>query len=99
MNQSKVKSVFIFAGTREDRAVNSLLKMGPAIINGGVTTFLALLLLGFSSSHVFITFFKVIQSDPLTYLVALLMHSLYTLSQTSIPEEESLALSLILPRV
>ena len=69
LQQSKVNTWFfnfISAGTREDRAVNSLLKMGPAIINGGVTTFLALLLLGFSSSHVFITFFKVIQSDPLT---------------------------------
>ena len=33
--------------------------MGPAVINGGITTFLALLLLGFSKSHVFITFFKV----------------------------------------
>jgi Niemann-Pick C1 protein len=46
-------------GTREERAVNSLTSMGPAIINGGVTTFLALILLGFSQSHVFITFFKV----------------------------------------
>ena len=94
LQQSKVNTWFfnfISAGTREDRAVNSLLKMGPAIINGGVTTFLALLLLGFSSSHVFITFFKVI-SDPLTYLVAL-MHStssssLYTqLRLCSIPEK------------
>merc|ERR1711860_235558 len=29
------------------------------ILNGGITTFLALVLLGFSQSHVFITFFKV----------------------------------------
>ena len=49
------------SGSREDRAVHSLTSMGPAIINGGVTTFLALLLLGFSQSHVFITFFKVLQ--------------------------------------
>ena len=46
-------------GNREERAVNSLKSMGPAIINGGITTFLALVLLGFSQSHVFITFFKV----------------------------------------
>jgi len=46
-------------GTKEERAVNSLKSMGPAIINGGITTFLALVLLGFSQSHVFITFFKV----------------------------------------
>ena len=36
--------------------------MGPAIANGGITTFLALLLLGFSESHIFITFFKVGQN-------------------------------------
>ena len=47
-----------FPGTKEERAVNSLKSMGPAIINGGITTFLALVLLGFSQSHVFITFFK-----------------------------------------
>jgi hypothetical protein len=33
--------------------------MGPAIVNGGVTTFLALVLLGFSKSHAFVIFFKV----------------------------------------
>ena len=54
------KRILIFLGTREERAVSSLLKMGPAIVNGGITTFLALLLLGFSQSHVFITFFKVL---------------------------------------
>ena len=37
----------------------SLYTMGPAILNGGITTFLALVLLGFSNSHPFITFFKV----------------------------------------
>ena len=47
------------AGTKEERAVKSLVSMGPAVLNGGITTFLALLLLGFSKSHVFITFFKV----------------------------------------
>ena len=55
-----LKIILIFLGTREERAVSSLLKMGPAIVNGGITTFLALLLLGFSQSHVFITFFKVL---------------------------------------
>ena len=33
--------------------------MGTAIANGGITTFLALILLGFSQSHAFIVFFKV----------------------------------------
>eukprot|EP00095_Tigriopus_kingsejongensis_P005354 maker-scaffold34_size539781-snap-gene-1.9 protein:Tk05354 transcript:maker-scaffold34_size539781-snap-gene-1.9-mRNA-1 annotation:"hypothetical protein DAPPUDRAFT_306990" len=46
-------------GDREERAMNSLVSMGPAILNGGITTFLALVLLGFSESHAFITFFKV----------------------------------------
>ncbi|TRY67571.1 hypothetical protein TCAL_07821 [Tigriopus californicus] len=46
-------------GDRQTRATNSLVSMGPAILNGGITTFLALVLLGFSESHAFITFFKV----------------------------------------
>ena len=33
--------------------------IGPAVFNGGMTTFLALVLLGASTSHVFVTFFKV----------------------------------------
>ena len=33
--------------------------IGPAVFNGGFTTFLALVLLGGSTSHVFVTFFKV----------------------------------------
>ncbi len=45
--------------TRVDRALSALVAMGPAILNGGVTTFLALVLLGGSQSHAFIVFFKV----------------------------------------
>lgn len=33
--------------------------LGPAILNGGVTTFLAVIILPFSQSHVFQTFFKI----------------------------------------
>ena len=33
--------------------------LGPAIANAGVTTFLAVIILPFSSSHVFLTFFKI----------------------------------------
>ena len=33
--------------------------IGPAVLNGGVTTFLALVLLSGSTSHTFLTFFKV----------------------------------------
>jgi Niemann-Pick C1 protein len=35
-------------------------EIGPAVFNGGFTTFLALALLGFSTSQIFITFFKVL---------------------------------------
>ncbi len=46
-------------GSSSDKAAAALASMGPAILNGGVTTFLALVLLGFSESHVFAVFFKV----------------------------------------
>merc|ERR1712038_265976 len=45
-------------GTREERSVETLVTIGPAVLNGGVTTFIALILLIFSSSHVFVTFFR-----------------------------------------
>ena len=37
--------------------------MGPAILNGGITTFLALFFLAFSQSYAFIVFFKVSSSS------------------------------------
>ena len=46
-------------GDRREKTEEALLTIGPAVLNGGITTFLALVLLGFSSSHVFISFFKV----------------------------------------
>ena len=46
-------------GTRQDKAVEAIAAMGPAVFNGGVTTFLALVLCSLSYSHVFLTFFKV----------------------------------------
>ena len=42
-----------------NRAGAALLDIGPAILNGGVTTVLALVLLSTASSHVFRVFFKV----------------------------------------
>ena len=51
----------IFLGSRKAKTQEALLTIGPAVFNGGLTTFLALVLLGFSTSHVFISFFKVIQ--------------------------------------
>merc|ERR1712038_1805621 len=46
-------------GSRQDRATNAVKLIGAAVINGGTTTFLALLFCGLSSSHVYQTFFKV----------------------------------------
>lgn len=46
-------------GTRNERAQNALRVIGPAVLNGGFSTFLAFILLANSRSHVFITFFKV----------------------------------------
>uniref|UniRef100_A0A0K2U8Y5 SSD domain-containing protein n=1 Tax=Lepeophtheirus salmonis TaxID=72036 RepID=A0A0K2U8Y5_LEPSM len=46
-------------GSRDQRIVKALTNIGPAVMNGGISTFLAFCLLCGSSSHVFITFFKV----------------------------------------
>ena len=48
------------AGTRNERARMSLRNIGPAVLNGGLSTFLAFIPLVNSKSHVFLTFFKVI---------------------------------------
>jgi len=46
-------------GTRDERAKKALVNIGPAVLNGGFSTFLAFVLLANSKSHVFLTFFKV----------------------------------------
>jgi len=46
-------------GSKSERAVSAVEAIGPAVLNGGVTTFLALVLLSGSTSHTFLTFFKV----------------------------------------
>ena len=51
--------MLIILGSRLERAQKSLHKIGPAVMNGGTTTFLAVILLCDSKSHAFITFFKV----------------------------------------
>ena len=38
--------------------MSGFVSISPAILHGGVTTFLALILLAFSESYPFITFFK-----------------------------------------
>ena len=49
----------IASGDRSERTISALSTIGSAVFNGGLTTFLALVLLGLSTSHVFISFFKV----------------------------------------
>jgi len=49
----------IAPGTRLDKSIYAIETIGPAVFNGGFTTFLALSLLAFSQSSIFITFFKV----------------------------------------
>ena len=46
-------------GSKSERAVSAVEAIGPAVLNGGVTTFLALVLLAGSTSHTLLTFFKV----------------------------------------
>merc|ERR1712113_857282 len=46
-------------GTRFEKTKKALTDLGPAIANAGMTTFLAVIILPFSSSHVFLTFFKI----------------------------------------
>ena len=50
----------ISRGTRKERAMNSFVAIGPAILHGGITTFLALIFLAFSESHTFVTIFKIV---------------------------------------
>ena len=47
------------SGGREERVRTTLANIGPAVFNGGVSTFLAFILLATSKSHVFSSFFKI----------------------------------------
>ncbi|XP_042241717.1 patched domain-containing protein 3-like [Homarus americanus] len=46
-------------GTRDDRARKTVSTIGPAVLNGGFSTFLSFIFLANTRSHVFQTFFKV----------------------------------------
>ena len=45
-------------GDRLEKTLTALTTIGPAVLNGGLTTFLALALCSLSTSHVLFTFFK-----------------------------------------
>ncbi|CAL1688249.1 unnamed protein product [Lasius platythorax] len=50
------------SGSKQERALTTLNVIGPAVLNGGLSTFLAFVLLGFSQAYVFMTFFKLFSS-------------------------------------
>ncbi|XP_059488991.1 protein patched homolog 2-like [Neocloeon triangulifer] len=52
-------SFMTFAGSRQERAIKTVKQIGPAVFNGGFSTFLAFILLADSDSHVFSTYFKI----------------------------------------
>merc|ERR1712141_97164 len=45
-------------GSRTERSISALQNIGPAVLNGGFSTFLALVVLATSDSYIFGTFFK-----------------------------------------
>ena len=47
------------AGSRRERAAAAMVEMGPAVLNGGVSTLIAFILLAGSDSHVFSVFFRI----------------------------------------
>ena len=46
-------------GSRRERVQKSLTEIGPAVVNGGASTFFAFSMLVFSKSYVFKSFFKI----------------------------------------
>jgi len=54
-------------GSRVSRAKQALGNIGPAVLNGGFSTFLAIILLANSESHAFKSFFKVSQPAHLNH--------------------------------
>ena len=47
------------SGSKRERAHAALLDMGPAVLNGGLSTLIAFILLLSSDSYFFLTFFKI----------------------------------------
>ncbi len=52
-------SFMVKVGSREERVRQTLVDMGPAVLNGGVSTFLAFVMLVTSKTFIFLTFFKI----------------------------------------
>jgi hypothetical protein len=66
---SKPSGFYTFViGRKKERARQVLAEMGPAVFNGGLSTFLAFILVAFSDSYVFITFFKASLTSEAAFL-------------------------------
>jgi len=50
----------VASGTRQERSNEAVLSMGPAVFNGGLTTFLAVVLTSMGSGYISVTFFKIL---------------------------------------
>ena len=46
-------------GSRDERMISTVTEIGPAVMNGGLSTLLAFILLSTSKSYVFMSFFKI----------------------------------------
>ena len=68
---SKNYSLYFLAGSRESRTLAALQDIGPAVLNGGFSTFLAFIFTAGSTSHVFLSFFKVSCGASAYFLFAL----------------------------
>eukprot|EP00090_Calanus_glacialis_P005513 TRINITY_DN14271_c0_g1_i1.p1 TRINITY_DN14271_c0_g1~~TRINITY_DN14271_c0_g1_i1.p1 ORF type:complete len:913 (+),score=178.94 TRINITY_DN14271_c0_g1_i1:65-2740(+) len=47
------------SGTRNERMVQTMTKIGPAVLNGGLSTLFAFILLSTSKTYIFLSFFKI----------------------------------------
>ena len=47
------------SGSRDERMISTVTEVGPAVMNGGLSTLLAFILLSTSKSYVFMSFFKI----------------------------------------
>merc|ERR1719450_181450 len=53
------QAFLVQTGSKHEKALGAVSSIGPAVLNGGITTFLALFLTCFSQSYIFVSFFKV----------------------------------------
>ena len=66
------QSCFVLLLTIYGETLLNILYAGPAVLNGGLTTLIALVLLAFSTSHVFVTFFRSDRLNELCDILSLL---------------------------